>query len=195
MRESPYLRDTSENLDRLRKLPAFTAFTEEHLRAILNLSKIQWYDPDEIVLREGEYGNWMYFVISGRVRIERKGAEITRLRGAGEVFGEMGVIDGAERSATVRADGETMLLAVDASFLDRMVGVERAVCYSLLNRLFAKILSDRLRASTKELADLLRAVDKCKLAQASRPRNGCEAPPPPPLPPSPEDEPGGGHEA
>ncbi len=178
MRESPYLRDTQENLDRLRKLPAFTAFTAEHLRAILNLSKIQWYDPGDVILREGEYGTWMYFVVSGRVRIERKGAEIASLHGAGEVFGERGGIDGAERSATVRADGEAMLLAVDASFLDRMVGVERAVCYSLLNRLFAKILSDRLRASTKELADLLRAVDKCKLSLASRGPAQCEAPAP-----------------
>lgn len=188
MRESPYLRDTQENLDRLRKLPAFTAFTEEHLRAILSLSKIQWYDPGDVILREGEYGTWMYFVISGRVRVECKGAEIASLRGAGEVFGEMGVIDGAERSATVRADGEAMLLAVDASFLDRMVGVERAVCYSLLNRLFAKILSDRLRASTKELADLLRAVDKCKLNLASRSRAQCEAPAPPPPPGDPAEE-------
>jgi CRP-like cAMP-binding protein len=191
MRESPYLKGTKEYLDKLRKLPAFAAFKEEHLKAILNLSKIQWYDPDETILREGEYGTWMYFVISGRVRIERKGAEITRLRGAGEVFGEMGIIDGAERSATVRADGEAMLLAVDASFLDRMVGMERAVCYSILNRLFAKILSDRLRASTKELADLLRAVDKCKLAQASRGMAEC----PPPPPPAQEEEAEGGEEA
>ncbi|MEW5773621.1 MAG: cyclic nucleotide-binding domain-containing protein [Thermodesulfobacteriota bacterium] len=168
MRESPYLKGTREHLDRLRKLPAFAAFKEEHLKLILSLSKVQWYDPGEVVLREGEFGAWMYFVISGRVRIERKGAEITRLRGAGEVFGEMGVIDGAERSATVRAEAETTLLAVDASFLDRLEGMERAVCYSILNRLFAKILSDRLRASTKELADALRALDKHKLAQASR---------------------------
>mgnify|MGYP000853815354 FL=1 len=172
MRESPYLKGTREYLDRLRKLPAFAAFPEEHLKLILSLSKIQWYDPDEIVLREGEFGTWIYFVIAGRVRVERKGAEITCLHGAGEVFGEMGVIDGAERSATVRAEGEAMLLAVDASFLDRLPDHERTVCYSLLNRLFATILADRLRASTKELADLLRALDKRKLAQASRGRAG-----------------------
>jgi len=175
MRESPYLKGTPEYLDRLRKLPAFAAFKEEHLRHILSLSKIQWYDPDEVIIREGEFGVWMYFVISGRVRIERGGAAIACLRGAGEVFGEMGVIDGAERSATVRAEGETMLLAVDGSFLDRMVGVERVACYSLLNRLFAKILADRLRASTRELAEVLRAVDKRKLAQASRGRAGAPA--------------------
>gem|GEM_PF-437169 len=168
MRESPYLSGTREYLDRLRKLPAFSSFNEEHLKLILSMSKIQWYDPGECIIREGEFGTWMYFVISGRVGVESMGAEITNLRRSGEVFGEMGVIDGEKRSATVRAEAETMLLAVDASFLDRMIGVERAVCYAILNRLFAKILSDRLRATTKELADNLRALDKRKLAQASR---------------------------
>lgn len=168
MRESSYLTGTREYLDRLRKLPAFTAFRESHLVLILSLSKIQWYDPGDVIIREGEFGTWMYFVISGRVGVESQGAEISNLCRSGDVFGEMGVIDGEKRSATVRAETETMLLAVDASFLDHLQGLERAVCYSILNRLFAKILSDRLRATTKELADTLRALDKRKLAAASR---------------------------
>jgi CRP-like cAMP-binding protein len=168
MRESPYLTGTRDYLDRLRKLPAFAAFRESHLVLILSLSKIQWYDPGEVVIREGEFGSWMYFVISGRVGVESQGAEITSLRCSGEVFGEMGIIDGRSRSATVRAETETMLLAVDASFLDHLQGLERAMCYSILNRLFAKILADRLRATTKELADALRALDKRKLAAASQ---------------------------
>lgn len=168
MRESPYLKGARENLDRLRRLPAFASFKEEHLKLILSMSKMQWCDPGEVIIREGEFGSWMYFVISGRVRIERKGAELSHLFRSGEVFGEMGVIDGAERSATVLAEAETMLLAVDSSFLDRLEGMEQALCYSLLNRLFAKILSDRLRIATKELADALRGIDKTRLARASR---------------------------
>lgn len=185
MRESPYLSGTREYLERLRKLPAFAAFQDEHLKLILSLSKLQWYDPGEVILREGEYGAWMYFVIAGRVGVERQGQEISCLRRAGEVFGEMGVIDGEQRSATVRAEAETMLLAVDAAFLDRLRGVERAVCYSLLNRLFAKILSDRLRATTKELADALRALDKRRLAQARR--GAAPAPGPQPASVGPEE--------
>ncbi len=154
MRESPYLKGKDSYLDVMRKMAAFRGFDDSHLKTILSLSKIRAYDKGEHIIDEGEYGTWMFFIIAGKMRVVKDGKKISTLGHPGDVFGEMGVIDGAERSATVQADVDgTMCLAVDASFLDRMEETDRTQCYLLLYQLFSRILADRLRATGKELAE------------------------------------------
>jgi CRP-like cAMP-binding protein len=168
LKQSPYLEATRESLERLRRLPAFADFKDEHLELIVTMSRVQRWEPGEAVIREGEFDCWMYFVISGEVRVEKQGAAISYIRSHGEVFGEMGVIDGHERSATVTAVRPTVCLAVDVSFLDRLKGTERTLCYTLLNRLFASILAHRLREATAELARTLEEKERLTAALDGR---------------------------
>ena len=154
MRESPYLAGKDNYLEVMRKMAAFRDFDDAHLKTILTLSKIRVYDKGEHILDEGEFGTWLFFMIAGKARVEKDGKKISVLGHAGDVFGEMGVIDGSERSATVLADADgTMCLAVDASFLDRMAEADRTACYLILYQLFSRILADRLRCTVKELAE------------------------------------------
>ncbi|MDY7000377.1 MAG: cyclic nucleotide-binding domain-containing protein [Thermodesulfobacteriota bacterium] len=154
MKESPYLEDNKQYIESMKKMAVFQSLKDNHLKEILRLSKIRKYDPEEPIILEGEYGNWMYFIISGQVRVEKQGKKISALRRTGDVFGEMGIIDGSSRSASVYANEKTMCLAVDASFLDRMNEADRTTCYSVLYRLFAHILAERLRTANEELAGL-----------------------------------------
>lgn len=153
MRESPYLSGKDNYLDVMRRMAAFKDFNDEHLKSILSLSKIRVYDKGEHILDEGEYGCWMFFIIAGKVRVEKDGKKISTLGHPGDVFGEMGIIDGSSRSATVVSDQDgTMCLAVDASFLDRLSETDRTSCYLILYQLFSRILADRLRTAVNELA-------------------------------------------
>ncbi len=154
MKESSYLENSDQYIESMKKMAVFQSLKDNHLKEILSLSKIRKYDPGEPIINEGEYGNWMYFIISGQVRVEKHGKKISSLRRTGDVFGEMGIIDGSSRSASVYADEKTMCLAVDASFLDRMDEADRTTCYSVLYRLFAHILAERLRTANEEIAQL-----------------------------------------
>ena len=154
MLESDYLTDNITYSQKLGMMPTLELFSEKDLKGILRLSKIRKYEPGEAILEEGALDCWIYFLISGKVRIAKQGAELSILRRTGDVFGEMGIIDGSPRSASVYAVDETVCLATDASVIDRLSGNEKvAFCY-ILYRIFAEFLADRLRLTTEELIAL-----------------------------------------
>jgi CRP/FNR family transcriptional regulator, cyclic AMP receptor protein len=151
MLESDYLKDNLKFLQKLREIPTLDAFSETDLRRFLELSKVRKYQPGEVILAEGFFDCWVYFLVSGKVHIIKNGETLSTLRRTGDVFGEMGVIDGAPRSASVYAVTETVCLATDASYIDRLSGNDRvAFCY-VLYRVFCEILASRLRLTSDEL--------------------------------------------
>ncbi len=151
MIESDYLKDNINFLKKLSKMPTLDVFKEEDLKGLLKLSKIRKYEPGELILEEGFFDCWIYFLVSGKVRVVKQREELRILNRTGDVFGEMGVIDGSPRSASVYAIDETVCLATDASYIDRLSGNDKlAFCY-VLYRLFAEVLANRLRLTSEEL--------------------------------------------
>ena len=70
--------------------------------------------PAEVtIFREGDEGDYMYVVKSGKVRIETRGQELAVI-GAGEIFGEMAMIDRVQRSAAALALTDCELVPVDS---------------------------------------------------------------------------------
>jgi voltage-gated potassium channel len=62
----------------------------------------------------------MYFIVSGEVDVELTDADDVKL-GSGDFFGEIALLTGEERNATVRACDDTQLLVLDAHDLDRLM--------------------------------------------------------------------------
>jgi len=140
-----YPADNKEILDKLRLMPALKCLDEQDLDGVLSLSRIQRFEPGEIIIREGQYDNWIYFLISGKISIEKKGEAIGVLQERGDIFGEMGIIDGSPRSATIRAVDKSICFAMDASYIDRLKGNDRVAFQCILYQAFAQILATRLR--------------------------------------------------
>lgn len=151
MIESDYLKESEDLVQKLRQIPALASFDEKDLKGILNLSKIRKYEPGELIIEEGCYDCWIYFIVSGKVKIVKGEKELSVLDRRGDIFGEMGVIDGSARSASVYAVDETVCLATDASYIDRLSGNDKIVFCSILYRIFAEILANRLRLTSEEL--------------------------------------------
>ena len=154
MIESDYLKDNFKFLKKLRQIRTFDAFSEDDLKRFLTLSKVRKYQAGEVILAEGYFDCWIYFLVSGKVKIVKHTQALTVLERTGDVFGEMGIIDGSPRSATAYAMEETVCLATDASYIDRLSGNDRvAFCY-VLYRIFAEMLANRLRLTSEELIQL-----------------------------------------
>ncbi len=151
MIESDYLKESEELIQKLRGIPALRSFDEKDLKGVLSLSKIRKYEPAELIIEEGQHDNWVYFLVSGKVSIVKDNKELSVLDGRGDVFGEMGVIDGSARSASVYAVDEAVCLATDASYVDRLSGNDRLAFCSILYHVFAEILASRLRLTSDEL--------------------------------------------
>jgi len=160
VKETPFLAGREDCLANLRRMTAFAGLEDEHLKTVLSRSKIRVYGSGEVVLREGEMDRTVYFLISGNLRVEKEGKKVGALAEPGDVFGEMGIIDGSGRSATVRAEDDCMCLAVDGAFLDELDEHDRTACHSVLYRMFAHALAERLRQTSQELARAKKSLDK-----------------------------------
>ena len=133
-------------------LPPLRNFETSSLRQLLRLSKIREYKPGERIIKEGEHDPWIYFLLSGKVRVEKEGVEIVVIDKIGELFGEMRILDGLDRSASVFAETESTCLAADTSAVDRLTSEdERANFLLLLYRMFAEYIAIRLRLTNEEL--------------------------------------------
>jgi len=152
MQESPYLEGNELLLDKLLQLPFLGSIGEKYIKNILRLSKIRTFDDGETITKEKSYDRWIYVLFSGAVRIVKNGKELARINEVGNTFGELTAIDGKARSASVEAIGPTVCLAIDASFMNETAGaLEQALFVSVLYKLFAEVVAQRLRSTTEEL--------------------------------------------
>ena len=124
------------------------------LRRLAEQGQPRSFEAGAELMRQGEVGNAMYVILRGRVRVERSHPDLTEPLalaelGPGEVVGEMGLLDGSPRSATVTAVDETETVELSADVLGQVV-----VQYPDVSGALLRLLTRRLR-STDELADEL----------------------------------------
>ncbi len=147
-------------MDTLRLLPGFEEIGADRLAEILAAVSVRQYEPGELIIREGEVDSRVFFLVQGQVRIAKGEAELDRLHRLGDLFGEMGAIDGGPRCASVQAVQRSLCLAVDAAVMRTLRDESRLLFSAVLFRTFAERLAERLREMNDEnlrLRELLRA--------------------------------------
>lgn len=105
-----------------------------------------------ILVRQGEHGDRMYVIQEGRAEVilEQDGCErLLTVLGPGDLFGEMAIIDGEVRSATVRAVGELRVLTVDKRTFLRRIHEDPSIAYRIVQKMARRIreLSARVAES------------------------------------------------
>ena len=164
MLESKYLKDNIENIQKLLGIPALKNFETKSLQKLLRLSKIREYEDGELIIEEGAQDPWLYFLLSGKIRITKEGLSIITIDKKGEIFGEMRIVDSMKRSASVYAVGKTICLAVDTAAKDRISDQdpmdEKVDFVLLLYRIFAEYMSIRLRVTNDELVTAKKKIKR-----------------------------------
>ncbi len=151
MQETTFLENTPAMIENIKSIPVLEPFEEQELIKLLEMSKIRKYRPDERIVQEGQTDTWLYFLMLGKIQITKKGKEVAILSHKGEVFGEMGALDGSRRSASAYAITDTVCLATDIFYLEKLTGSDKAAFGYVFYRLMTEILSRRLRQTTEEL--------------------------------------------
>jgi CRP-like cAMP-binding protein len=161
MIESKYLKDSVQNIQKLMTIAPLRKFETKTLSQLIRLSKIRVYEPGEPIIKEGGQDTWIYFLLSGKVRIETKGMELAIIDKVGEIFGEMRLLDGLARSASVYAEEKTVCLAFDPYGEDNLSSPDQRIKFLLLlYKMFAEFLSSRLRVINDELSQIKKEIDK-----------------------------------
>jgi voltage-gated potassium channel len=86
----------------LEKVSLFKSANEIFIREIVQLLRPMVFLPDDFIIRQGEYGDCMYFLSNGDVEVSVNGVRVATL-GQGSPFGETALIQGEKRMASIRA--------------------------------------------------------------------------------------------
>jgi CRP/FNR family transcriptional regulator/CRP/FNR family cyclic AMP-dependent transcriptional regulator len=107
-----------EKMDRLEAVPLFQGCTRRQLRALARIAEIFDAPAETTLIRAGEPGDEFFLIVEGTARVHVSAKKRLRLR-AGDFFGEMSLLDGEPRSATVLAETPLRLLVIGRrNFLD-----------------------------------------------------------------------------
>lgn len=132
----------------------FAKLEEKDLDALLELSARKKLDAEQVVFTRKSPADRLYAVVSGRVRVvsySDSGNEIIfRILEPGDVFGEIGVLDGEARTATAIASETSELLVVERGRFLRFLEKQPKLALDLLSA-----MAGRLRTTTRLLEDTL----------------------------------------
>ena len=156
------LKDSVDIIEKIKTLPAMESFGEKDLKELLRISKIVRYEPGELIVDESSYDGWIYYLISGRVRIAKAGNDLAVLQRTGDVFGEVGSMGREELSVSVYAIDEATCLKIDISSVDGLPNENRYVFRYVIFRGFAEVLAKRLRITTEKFLSAKAELEKLK---------------------------------
>ena len=139
----------SDKFESLRKLPFFANFTDAELWEVARISNWRSAQAGELLMKEGEAGNFFCILAEGQVRVTRKGKLLNILH-AGECFGEMAYLSKDEhlRGADVTVMTESKIISVPTQKLAQASDV----CRHKFDRAFMEILVERLTMANARLS-------------------------------------------
>jgi len=101
----PPVTHQQEPAEALQRVPLFSDMERNQVDQIVRLLKLQHFAKGETLIVEGSGGSVFYMIESGTAVVKRKGKQISKL-GPGDFFGELSLIDGEPRSATIIATSD-----------------------------------------------------------------------------------------
>ena len=158
MQEVPFEESPVSILETLHRISFLREIDDRHLQSIFRMSKIISYEKGEKIIVEGACESYLYILLAGEVKITKYDTVVAWLRQTGDIFGELAIIDYMPRSATATALAPTTCLALDAAYFDTLPPADQAVIYAILYKSLAQIVTERLRATSEELASLKRGI-------------------------------------
>lgn len=137
----------------LRTLPIFQGLDPERLDEVARCATLRRVSRGTAVVQSGEKTDNVYFVLNGSLKVlvcDEDGREvILTILGQGEVFGEMGMLDAAPRSATVTAVASTDLVVIAHADFRQIMASNFDVCLSIMCN-----MATRLRAADRKIESL-----------------------------------------
>jgi len=124
--------------DQLKAVQMFSACTDKELAQIARACDEVAVDPEAIVVTEGTAGEDFYLIVTGEAAVSRGGRPVATV-GPGQYFGELSLLDGAPRNATVTARTPMTLIRLGrqefSAVLDSWPGVAHKLLQQMAQRL------------------------------------------------------------
>ena len=122
---------------RLRTLPAFRGHRDRDLRSLTSLVDRAEIPPGHVLTHQGDFARQAFLVLDGSAEVSVDGQSVAAI-GPGDFVGEMAMLDGHRRSATVRATSRMEVLVIGPGAWSAFVShpaVARALAVQMARRL------------------------------------------------------------
>lgn len=173
MKEFAYIPDEGQVPATLRAVPLLDSFSEEQLDEVLGSTSLLQCDPGDTIIKEGTLGSRIYILLSGALDVLVGGKKVASITKAGDVFGELAVVNQDKRLASVIAPGKAACLAIDQKFLqDIHPREEDPAFHASLYEFVARVIARKLSLTSRRLAEVekeLREIKEAKSARKTRP--------------------------
>ncbi len=115
---------TDQELKELQASTLFSSFEREALIEIIASTELRSYDEGDIIVTEGEEGSSLFLIVGGTVKVftrtdDGKNIALAEL-GPGDFFGEVSLLTGRPRTATITARTEVTAIELDRASIDRV---------------------------------------------------------------------------
>ena len=131
-------------VDSLRQVPLFRDVPNRDLKRLAGSMREKTFAPGQVVVTEGEGGLGFFVILDGHAKVSQGGEDRGTLA-AGDYFGEMALIDGDDRAATVTADGELQCAAMTMWNFRAFVKQHPDVAWGLLTALVKRVRQGQAR--------------------------------------------------
>jgi CRP/FNR family transcriptional regulator, cyclic AMP receptor protein len=140
-------------VDVLAEIPLFQVLSQQGISATARAGLSRLYAPGQIICHQGEPGDHLYAVIEGLVKIvftsERGDEMVLNILGPEEIFGELALLDGSPRSASVVALRSTLVFVLPRRQLLELMSVNPGLADE-----FLKLIGKLVRNLTEKAGDL-----------------------------------------
>jgi CRP-like cAMP-binding protein len=132
-------------VDMLAQVPLFAGLSRRHLKKLAEHADEISFRTREVIVEQGDPGTSFYVIVEGEAKVVRGSRTLARL-GPGEFFGEISLLDGGPRTATVVAETPVVAVRVFKRSFDAVVAQEPGVAAAILT-----VVARRLRESERAI--------------------------------------------
>ncbi|MBN1897802.1 MAG: cyclic nucleotide-binding domain-containing protein [Spirochaetes bacterium] len=142
----------------LTRINIFKGLTPFERAKISRYFRKREYNPGEMIVKEGQSGDRMYVIREGAVKVakslSKSKEQVLANLVDGDFFGDMALLDGSPRSASVYAISKVKMLELYRASLQEFIDREPRIGVKMLYNV-ARILAERIRASGDKIKDIL----------------------------------------
>ncbi len=135
-----------QGIDLLAQVPLFAGLSKRHLRQLAEHADVVGFHDRETVVEDGQPGGTFYVILEGAAKVVRGGRTIGRLE-PGDFFGEISLLDGGPRTASVIADTPVTAIRIFKRSFDKVVSQEPGVASQIL-----AVVARRLRDAERSIS-------------------------------------------
>jgi CRP-like cAMP-binding protein len=146
--------EAAPEIEALRRVPFFEDLTTDDLERLATIGRRQVFQPGEDIVRKGEVTGGLYLILSGSATVGVGGKQHTL--GPGSFFGEMALLAGVPRSATVTAAEPVEALGIEATYFKPFLVKNPSVAVAMLDGVVARL---------REVQDRIDQAEEDALAQ------------------------------